>query len=307
MPATSAALSGAKFIAVLAAVCMAGVTACAAHPSSLAVNSTARAEAARPSASVTAVAATPTGKGKVIAVYEPGYTPAGEKTRQFLEKNKVLDDIAALANARVALPQDVALMGRNCDESNAYWNAQRRDIRFCYEFEESTRKLFEKPDDGKKPSTKDVDEDIVGFANGIVFHELGHALVSLYDLPVTGKEEDAVDQLAVVLLTSGKQRRDDYVTDTINAWGRMASDKEVDKSAADLLDAYSDEHSLNAQRYFNWTCWLYGSDPEAYQSVVQEDEHPDGVLPSARAGQCEDEYKKLSKSWNTLLKPYLKP
>src|SRR5690606_27845489 len=34
----------------------------------------------------------------------------------------------------------------------------------------------------------------------IVLHETGHALVHLLDLPVTGRQEDAVDQLAAILM-----------------------------------------------------------------------------------------------------------
>ena len=32
-------------------------------------------------------------------------------------------------------------------------------------------------------------------------HEMGHALIDLYDLPVLGKEEDAADSVATVFLT----------------------------------------------------------------------------------------------------------
>lgn len=295
--------------AALTLACAVALSACTADQ---APGSRTRAAAQAAAATASAGEAPGTGRptandGKLIAVYEPGTTPAGEKTRGFLEKNHVLDDVASQANARVKLAHDVPLMGLNCDESNAYWSPMRQDIRYCYEFEDSTRKLFEKPDDdGKKPTSKDVDDDIVGFTNGVVLHELGHALISMYELPVTGKEEDAVDQLAVVLLTTGDQPHDKYVAETIYAWARMASEKELNKSASDMLELYSDEHSLSAQRLYNWTCWLYGSNPGGYQGLVESDDNPDGALPSARAGQCEDEYKKISKSWNTLLKPYLK-
>lgn len=290
-------------VAAITVACAVALSSCTADETTSTTRATAQAAATSPPGPGQPT----TNDGKLIAVYEPGTTPSGEKTRSFLEKNHVLDNIASQANTRVTLAYDVPLMGLNCDESNAFWSSMRQDIRYCYEFEATTRKLFEKPDDdGKKPSSKQVDDNIVGFTNGIVLHELGHALITMYDLPVTGKEEDAVDQLAVVLLTTGGHPHDEYVAETIYAWARMASEKEINKSASDLLDNYADEHSLSAQRLFNWTCWLYGSNPDAYQALVQNEDNPDGTLPSARAGQCEDEYNKMTKSWNTLLKPHLK-
>ena len=35
------------------------------------------------------------------------------------------------------------------------------------------------------------------------FHELGHCLIDVWDLPTTGREEDAVDQLAMFVLLDG--------------------------------------------------------------------------------------------------------
>lgn len=40
----------------------------------------------------------------------------------------------------------------------------------------------------------------------MLFHELGHAFISLYDLPITGREEDAVDQFAAILLAMGDEK-----------------------------------------------------------------------------------------------------
>ena len=35
----------------------------------------------------------------------------------------------------------------------------------------------------------------------LLFHEVGHALMDVLDLPILGQEEDAADQLAVLILT----------------------------------------------------------------------------------------------------------
>lgn len=51
-----------------------------------------------------------------------------------------------------------------------------------------------------------------------------------------------------------------------------------------------DEHSLDAQRFYNLICWLYGDDEKKYASFVK-----DGVLPEDRAERCEHEFEQLSK------------
>ncbi|MEU8953308.1 DUF4344 domain-containing metallopeptidase [Streptomyces sp. NPDC048518] len=253
------------------------------------------------------------GSGRLIAVYEPARDPKLQPVADFLEKRKVLDEIADYANARVKLPTDIGVEATSCDEANANYDAFNRQIRYCHEFAAQARAAYAQPDGkGHRPTAKEVDDQLVGFTNGIVFHELGHALINLYDLPVTGKEEDAVDQLSVLMLASGDEKHADYVIDTINAWAYFADSDESRAATASpsdpaqQSDKYADEHSLNEQRYFNWACWLYGSNEKAYASVVQNDENPDGVLPSSRAAQCGAEFKKIDKSWHTLLKPYLK-
>ncbi|WP_406207713.1 DUF4344 domain-containing metallopeptidase [Kitasatospora sp. NBC_01560] len=150
--------------------------------------------------------------------------------------------------------------------------------------------------------TEAVNKDLVGFTNGTLLHELGHALVYFYELPITGKEEDAVDQLSLLLLV-GDEKHADYALSTINAWAALAN---ADEQGQRPIEAYADQHSLEAQRYYNWVCWLYGSDPEGYADAVATADNPNGSLPEDRAQQCPTEFDSINNSWSTLLAPYLK-
>jgi hypothetical protein len=130
----------------------------------------------------------------------------------------------------------------------------------------------------------------------VVAHEIGHALVDQLKLPVTGKEEDAVDGFAAYLLTSDKR------------FGPL-----VPLSAAMLFDAikhddgklgdsdFADEHSLPQQRVYQFLCWIYGSDTKRFKGIVGKD-----MLPRERARRCADEYRQLRSSWDQLLQPHLK-
>ena len=124
-------------------------------------------------------------------------------------------------------------------------------------------------------------------------HEVGHALVDVLDIPIAGREEDAVDQLAAVMLVDGS---DEGSEAAVNGASGLATDEEE----LDEL-TFADDHALGSQRFFNVLCLVYGEDPQAYSGWVS-----DGTLPGERAEGCEAEYEHVSRSWDRLLEPYLK-
>ncbi|MEU9166060.1 DUF4344 domain-containing metallopeptidase [Streptomyces sp. NPDC048424] len=260
-----------------------------------------------PAPSSSPAPSSPGGHGRLIPRYEDGRTAQDRRTQRFLQDNEVLEHVTAFANQRIALSYDVPVIAKSCGGANASWDPRARDITYCYELVEETRPVFREqaaregsPDAADR--AKAADDGVIGFSNGVLLHELGHALVDMYDLPITGKEEDAVDQLATLLLATGGEQHIDYAVSTINAWGALADAQE----AGDLSGLFSDEHSLSAQRFYNEICWLYGSDPNAFESAVIAVGNPDGVLPQLRAEGCRHEYEQIERSWNRLLKPYLK-
>ncbi|MDX3540585.1 DUF4344 domain-containing metallopeptidase [Streptomyces sp. MB09-01] len=247
------------------------------------------------------------GHGRLIPRYDTGRTAQDRRIQRFLQDNEVLERVAAFVDDRIALSYDVPVIAKSCGRANASWDPRARDITYCYELVEETMPIFQEQAARQGPGgaaerARAVDEDIIGFSNGVLLHELGHGLVDMYDLPITGKEEDAVDQLATLLLATGGEQHIDYAVSTLNTWGALADAQE----AGDLSGLFSDEHSLSAQRFYNEICWLYGSDPDAFESVVIAVGNPDGVLPELRAEGCRHEYEQIEKSWGRLLEPYLK-
>lgn len=76
---------------------------------------------------------------------------------------------------------------------NAFYIPAETRIVFCYELRELLASIFV-PDGAWTPEQQDRVDGAFRF---ILMHEVGHALVHVLDLPVTGREEDVVDQLAV--------------------------------------------------------------------------------------------------------------
>ena len=197
---------------------------------------------------------------------------------------RFLEDLAAWLNGWIALPRGVTLVFDECGEPNAFYEPEKREVVVCYELVEELDQVFA---DEADPAQA-VDDALVF----TVLHEVGHALVHVLDVPITGREEDAVDQLAALVLADGTAEGD---AAAINGVRGLPDEDEVD----DL--AVADEHALSGQRYYNVLCLVYGQDPEAYAAWVD-----DGTLPEERAARCPAEYAQASSSWERLLAPYLK-
>ena len=125
----------------------------------------------------------------------------------------------------------------------------------------------------------------------VVLHEVGHALVAALEIPITGREEDAVDQLSAWVLIEADMG--DAVLSSAETYYAVEDGNDD--------DTFADEHSLNKQRYFNLVCWVYGSNPDDNQDLLE-----DWELPEARADQCESEYETLRNSWSKLLDGHLR-
>jgi hypothetical protein len=133
----------------------------------------------------------------------------------------------------------------------------------------------------------------------VLFHELGHALVSEMGLPVLGKEEDAVDAYAVLaMLMTGNKVSDGVLTQATRGWFLDAK-----RNAAEGVRlAFYDAHSLDQQRAYDIVCLMVGSDPDKFAAAA------DNVhMPAERQASCAGDYSNAHWSWMTVLAPHHRP
>jgi hypothetical protein len=234
--------------------------------------------------------------GKMIVSYDDAQSLEATNGRKLLQDNKVLEDLAADINQTLKLPYDIPLHGSQCDQANAFWNPNEKTITICYEDADLGQRIFTKAGD------PDPDASAIGSEDATFYHETGHMAITLYDLPVTGREEDVADQLAAyILLTPGDNGKVDAesvqaVKNFARAFAASAAAR-TELGAADMADV----HSLDQQRVYNLECWIYGSNPDANADMVTS-----GQLPEDRAAGCPEEWKQLDHAWSTLLDPYWK-
>ncbi|PND59808.1 hypothetical protein CRM90_00490 [Mycobacterium sp. ENV421] len=234
--------------------------------------------------------------GKMTVTYDDATSPEAQNGKKLLQDNMVLEDLADDINQSLKLPQDIPLHGSQCDQANAFWSPSQKTITICYEDADLGEKIFTKAGD------KDPTASAIGSEDATFYHETGHMAITLYDLPITGKEEDAADQLAAyILLTPGDNGKVD--TESLKAITNFARAFQASASARTELGAadMADVHSLDQQRVYNLQCWIYGSNPDANADMIS-----DGGLPQERAQGCPDEWKQLSHAWSTLLDEHWK-
>lgn len=125
----------------------------------------------------------------------------------------------------------------------------------------------------------------------IFYHELGHALIDVAELPVFGQEEDAADTASILLIDAiyDEESARDIALDA--ALGFAA---EADLVGDDV--SFWSEHGADMQRYFNLVCLFYGADPAQRQDFAD-----DLGLPEERADTCPDEFDLALDSWGPVL------
>lgn len=133
---------------------------------------------------------------------------------------------------------------------------------------------------------------------GIFYHELGHALIDVLNLPIFGQEEDAADVLSVFLIDALYE--EDSAVDLAygTAFGFLGEVEQ--REAENELPAYWDVHGPDLQRYYNLVCLFYGANPDARSDVAE-----DLGLPEERADYCPDEYDQADHSWGAALEEVL--
>jgi hypothetical protein len=196
-----------------------------------------------------------------------------------------LDTIAVRLNDSLRIPKDITLNTAHCAEPNATYEPETREVTLCYELFQSLSDQFS----GEVGGEYLVSGTVV-FA---LMHELGHALIDVLELPTVGREEDAVDQLATILMLNQGPTGDSLAFGAVGWF--------LTKSKSALLDdlAFADDHGLDQQRVYNMICWIYGRDPKRYPEVLAEH-----WLPELRAEGCQTEYQRLARNWARLLEPY---
>ena len=130
------------------------------------------------------------------AEYRAPQNPAHMALYAEMRERRILERFVDVLSV-MRLPRTLTLAFAGCDgSSNAWYQPQDATVTFCYEYLAEMRTLAATRPLGKVPLREASD----GPAVFVMLHESGHAVFDLLKVPVLGREEDAADTFAAVVL-----------------------------------------------------------------------------------------------------------
>jgi hypothetical protein len=264
---------------------------------------TSPAERSAKSSAASAPANAAASSAKVEVTYFPADSPVSENGLLWLKQLNYLELIAEGIESGIRLPTVLNLVGQPCGEANAFYARDEKVIVICYEL---VNLIVQQADKAKEPgSRRKLPEEsrallALGAVTFVTSHEIGHALIDILDLPVTGREEDVADQIATFLTLHDLKDEDERELALWTVVGGSWFFDMLNKQRG--YSSLADEHSLDGQRVYNVACWAYGSDPRRYAALV-----PWFKGASNRLLGCEAEHAKLNRALTKLIGPSLVP
>lgn len=227
---------------------------------------------------------------QIKVAYGETRTPSQAVLAALLKQHRALEKLQEIFSP-LKLPAQVTLRTADCQGSVNAWYYSGSVI-VCYEYLEQIRRHL--PDEEGPVARSDA---IIGQFFYVFAHEMGHAVFDQLSVPVFGRREDAADQFAAyVMLQFQKDEARRLVIGAAHAYDKVLRSPTV----TEPLKAYSDAHSLPAQRFYNLLCMAYGSDPALFADAVEK-----GYLPKSRAASCRLEYGEVKYAFFKLVSPHV--
>jgi hypothetical protein len=235
-------------------------------------------------------------KGKFILHFDhPKKSPYSD-IAYVLSKSKDFHRIIEGLNKEFKLPRDITVKFQMSE--GPYYNAATRQIGMSYQFIEYISQLYVRfyP----KAASKEVIKFTLQSSVFLFYHELAHALIDVYKLPIVSNEETAADNLAVILALEHTTLGYDIVMNTAELFDLFDANVKGYKES-DLWD----EHILDSQRFYNIICLAYGKHPKQVKTELLE-VGSDEMLRffKKKKEYCRGKYARQYSAWKKLLLPY---
>ncbi len=240
----------------------------------------------------------------IIPGFKLQFMPADKKVYQdikiIFEKSHQFQTVIQKLNETFSLPVNVKVVFADADGPVYKPNTRTVVMNYDFIFYLATLYLVRYPNAS--------DDEMINFAmrasTFLFYHEVAHALIDVFNLPIVSNEETAADNLAVILAFEFNDDGFSIVIDSAELFDLLDQNKQSKKF--DDSD-YWDEHSLDAQRFYNILCMAYGVYPEKVKKLVAKAKNKKlHQFIEEREEACAYQYDQQFSAWSTLLKPYFR-
>jgi hypothetical protein len=239
-------------------------------------------------------------EGKFSLTIEHDSVKDHEQYAKYMEKKGTFRRIIKALNATLNIPYNIPIIMTN-DDIGPNYDPETKTITLDYG---DITWSADQYDEVYPHSDKETREYFLNNINLFsLYHELGHALIDAYNIPLVGSEEDAADGLASVMILYYFTMGDQIILDNAFYFGALR------KESGNSEDQYWDEHALNGQRYYRLLCYAYGKSPQYVAEQLKETGSKNKNLDEfieEKKDSCLGEYHVLNQAWFTLLKPHFK-
>ncbi|MGF1753466.1 DUF4344 domain-containing metallopeptidase [Vibrio makurazakiensis] len=218
-------------------------------------------------------------------------SPQGKAEKQLLQQIKqsgINETVVELSNERFPFNQQLTIQYGG--EEGPMYDPEIHTVSIPYSFYAESIDYFSKNKYDEKYG-KSAELGAIDTLLHTLLHEAGHAFIADQKIAVLGKEEDAVDNFATVLMINYIEDGDDAAISAADMFAFESDDR------PDYYDfgEYIDEHSFDLQRYFSTLCLVYGSDPEKHANLLDEVEND---YLTDRKDFCIYSFQDLDDSWH---------
>ncbi len=198
--------------------------------------------------------------------------------------------LVGLLETQLRLPNRITISYRQCGSANAYYWHSRHAIEICHELWDKRRRLYLSTGNAGRDS-ESIARRLRAAMTFTFFHELGHALHDELDLPLLGRDEDAVDDIATLWMIR---------LGVGDAAQHAAFGHHLRAQQPKYRHAAWDEHGSGDQRGFSIGCLLYGADPERYMSTLERMN-----IPAPHLMRCKKDFATRRRAFDKLFAPHL--
>jgi hypothetical protein len=232
--------------------------------------------------------------GKVSVVYYSSTKSLHRAMGRGFRDSRVFETIADSLTKKFHLRRDIRISLRQCGLANARYKRKSSEVELCYELVEQIENNF-----ALAMRRRNTNASWGAFYTTlfILHHELAHALIDQFELPLSKSEEDVADELGTILAI-------DYTQGP--SYGASISSitaLQLFISAALTRNNPSrvgGKHSPDYQRGSNIQCLAYGASASLAQKASGRS------MSRARQQQCRVKYNEARFYWADALKPYLR-